>query len=287
MPLLINIIGAGQLGKTLGHLLAKQSSAQIGAICNTSAQSTANAIQFIGQGSYCPEISQLPEADLTFIITPDRMIEPTCVELCQNKSLKPGHIVLHCSGLLTSEILSSATTRGCYVASVHPMGSFANPELSVKQFPGTYCAIEGDDEAVLIVQALFSAIGSKIYTIDKEKKALYHAAGVFASNYLTIIAEQARLCLEAAGFDDPFAMELITQIMRSTVANLENTCSPQLALTGPLQRGDIATLAQHLQSLPSEDLKRLYSQLGKGAITLTTHSAEKKEKILETLCLDY
>ena len=101
MTLLVNIIGAGNLGKTIGSLLVKHQQVTIGAICNSSKISSINAINFIGQGSYCPEIDELPPADLTFITTPDDLIQATCEALSKNKFMKHGSIVLHCSGLLT------------------------------------------------------------------------------------------------------------------------------------------------------------------------------------------
>ena len=56
------------------------------------------------------------------------------------------------------------------------MRSFAKPELSVEQYKGTYCAIEGDSKALAVINSIFNAIGSITYEIDKTKKDSYHAA---------------------------------------------------------------------------------------------------------------
>lgn len=283
MDLWINIIGAGQLGKTIGHLLFKHQVVKIGAICNRSEASAISAIKFIGQGNYCPTIGELLPADITFITTPDDLIAVTCEELSKNQFIKKGSIVLHCSGSLTSDALISIKEKGCFVASVHPMRSFAKPELSVEQYSGTYCAVEGDTEALSTIRGLFNSIGSITYEIDKGKKSSYHAAGVFASNYLVTLAQQALLCMKEAGVGNEMAMHVITNIMQGTVSNLEKTLSPEQSLTGPIKRGDILTITKHIECLTDMEQKHLYSALGKATLHVTDHNLVKKDKITKAL----
>lgn len=278
----INIIGAGHLGMTIGYLLAKNELVQIGAICNTSEKSSLAAMQFIGQGKYYA-LNELPAADITLITTPDDKINLVCEELCLGKSLKNENIIFHCSGSLTSDALALAKEKGCYVASIHPMRSFAKPEFAIEHFEGTYAAMEGDSEAIAVVKPLFDAIGSITYEISCEKKSLYHAAGVFASNYLVGLAHEAQNCLTGAGVEDNMAMKIITNIMQGTVSNLEKTLSPNKSLTGPIQRGDISTIKQHLETLGNKEQKELYASLGRSILSLTSHSETIKVAITEIL----
>ncbi|MFA5959453.1 MAG: DUF2520 domain-containing protein [Tatlockia sp.] len=283
MTLSVNIIGAGNLGKSIGRLLVTKGLISPGAICNTSLNSTVSAIAFIGGGNVCASISELPPAQLTFITTPDDYIEASANLLSNNASILEGSLIVHCGGSLTSDVLLAMKQRGCYVASIHPMKSFANPSVSVETYAGTYCAMEGDEEALRIIGPLFDAIGSITYKVNKAKKGVYHAAGVFASNYLVTLAEQARICLMEAGVQDDLAMPLITQIMQGTVANLKHSLSPQQSLTGPLQRGDITTIKHHLQAFNDPDQKALYASLGKATLSLTCHTDNKKETIQNAL----
>lgn len=284
MTLSINIIGAGHLGKTIGYLLARQHPLiTIGGICNRSKTSTMTAIEFIGSGAYYSDMSKLPHANITLIATPDDLITETCIELSQNPFLKEGDIVMHCSGSLASDVLSAASDKKCFVASVHPMRSFAKPELSVAQYQGTYCAMEGDEMAIAILKPLFEKIGSIIYEIDKRKKSAYHAAGVFASNYLITLSHQALVCMKEAGVEHEIAMHVITNLMTSSVSNLETTLSPEHSLTGPIQRGDIATIKKHMEALHNVEQKILYASLGKATLTLTQHEPQTKERIEEAL----
>ena len=283
MAFLINIIGAGNVGKTIGYLLFNHRLVTIGAVCNTSEESSECAIQFIGSGASCLSIAELPPADITLITTPDDLIIKTCEALSYNKFIKTGSIVLHCSGSLTSDALLSIKKNGCYVASAHSMKSFTRPEQSIEQYSGTYCAIEGDDEAVSTVHFLFNSIGAITYAIDKRNKSFYHAGGVFASNYLITLSQQALSCMKEAGVENEMAMHIITSLMRGTLSNLERTLSPEQALTGPIQRGDVLTIQSHVASLTNSDQKHLYSVLGKATIPLTSHNEEKKELIKKTL----
>jgi predicted short-subunit dehydrogenase-like oxidoreductase (DUF2520 family) len=283
MTFLVNIIGAGHLGKTLGHLFVTHQLVTIGAVCNRSETSSIKAIKFIGQGRYCPTIAELPPADITVITTPDDLIAVTCEELSKNPFIKKGSIVLHCSGSLTSDALISVKEQGCYVASVHPMRSFAKPELSIQHYGGTYCALEGDKEALPPIRSLFHSIGSITYELDKTKKSSYHAAGVFASNYLVTLAQQALSCMKEAGVEHKLAMKVITHIMRDTVSNLEKTDLPEQSLTGPIKRGDVSTIRNHIESLSDREQKQLYSILGKATLHLTEHNTLKKDEIRSAL----
>lgn len=284
MPLLINIIGAGNLGATIGHLLAKQSTlVSIGGILNRSDTNTLRAIKFIGSGVGYTRIEDLPSADITLITTPDDAIINTAIELAKNSRLKTGSIVIHCSGSLSSDALKEVSKKGCFVASVHPMRSFAHPALSIEQFSGTYCALEGDQKALPTLKQLFEQIGSITFEINKEQKPLYHAAGVFCSNYLITLAHLACDCFIEAGLQKDTAIKIITNLMKGSLTNLIKTSSLEQALTGPIQRGDISTIKNHMNAFAFIEQKELYALLGKATLSLTHHNSDLKERIIKAL----
>ena len=279
MTITINIIGAGKVGKTLGKLCVQHRLANILGVYNKKQGHAENAIAFMGQGTAVPSLTALPIADITFITTPDDVIQEQSDTLARIEDIFLGRVFVHCSGVQTSDIFSAVKAKGAWVASVHPMRSFANPSLSVENYPGTYCAIEGDPEAINVIEPLFQAMGAITYTIEKEKKSLYHAAGVFASNYLVTLSEQAALCLKEAGVEQSMARNIIISLMKSSLTNLEASASPSLALTGPIQRGDITTLQSHLSSLFMKEQRALYASLGKATVALTSHNAEMKAEL--------
>lgn len=283
MTLTINIIGAGKLGKTIGRLLVCSHLAKIAGVCNRSIESAQEAIAFIGQGKCFSSIQQLPSADITLITTPDNEIREASVALSHCEHIHPGHICLHMSGVLTSDILSAIKEKQGLVASCHPMRSFAEPSLAAALYAGTFCAIEGDMEALNVVKPLFESFGSKTFPIQKEKKSLYHAAGVFASNYLVTLSQQAFNCFIEAGLEKELALKMTMQLMKGTLSNIENCTSPSEALTGPIQRGDTSSITAHLNALTDKEQKNLYAVLGKATLDLTSHENRTKAELMHCL----
>ncbi len=256
--MLINIIGLGNVGKTLARMFVDNKLANIAGIYNRTVENALTGIRFIGQGTFYKNIALLPKAQITFITTADNFIEGASREYALNPQLDAGSIVVHCSGVLPANCMEALRKKGCYICSIHPMHSFIDPYVSLQTFHGTYCAIEGDKDAIDAVSSLFMAIGAQVISVASDKKALYHAAGVFASNYLLTLAEQSLNCLSAAQVNEDDALGLLISLMQSTINNLSVKKSPAAALTGPLKRGDFATINAHLNAFTNEKVKDFY-----------------------------
>lgn len=284
--MIVNIIGAGNLGKTLGFLMTKLTNIRIVGVCNTSQKSADLAIQLIGQGKGYSHISDLPPADLTFITTPDDSISHVCLELAASPLLQPQSVIVHCSGCLSTEALTAVAKKGCFTASIHPMRSFTHPIQDINCLDKIYCAMEGDPKALIILERLFTTLGAIPYPVQPDKKPLYHAAGVFAANYLVTLAETALRCLYDAGVETELAMGIIIDLMKSSLTNLEKSHCSTKALSGPIQRGDVKTIEQQMKSLVDKDKQRLYALLGKATLQLTNHDTAKKEQLLRALNTD-
>lgn len=274
----INVIGAGKLGQTLGYLIVKNQLGKIGGIYNRRQVNSSEAIQFIGQGECFSSLAQLPPADISFITTPDEAIAETAKALCRSP-IKAGSLFVHCSGVLTSDVLSALKAHQAFIASIHPMRSFAKPSLAVEEYPGTFCAVEGDKEGLAILTPFFQSMGSVVHLINKEKKALYHASGVFASNYLITLAEQGSRCLQAVGIEKKQALSVIIDLMKGTLSNLQNLLSTEESLTGPIKRGDCETIKHHMSAFSNRDTALLYSTLGQATLPLSTHDKNTLEKL--------
>jgi predicted short-subunit dehydrogenase-like oxidoreductase (DUF2520 family) len=248
----VNIIGAGRVGQTLGRLLVKAQFARIQAVVTRSALSARAAIEWIGQGDYYAMDALLPPADLTVLTTPDDTLVSVSVALARNGYLRQGDGVIHCSGRYDSSCLQAVRESGCWVASLHPLCSIAQPALSLSSLAGTLCALEGDEAGMAVLQALCAAIGGVPFLLGTQQKALYHAASVFAANYTVTLAELARTCFQQAGIEHVVIKPMVQQLMHSSLTNLAQVDLPAEALTGPLQRGDVATIHAHLNALPPD-----------------------------------
>lgn len=282
----INIIGCGKLGKTIGKLIKVNQVATIQGVLTASKISAQLAVDFIGEGVAYESLHDLPAADITFVTTRDDIIKHTADQLHAASVLKKGSIVLHCSGSLTSDALLSTRLSGCNIASIHPIKSFANPEQAVNTFAGTYCAMEGDVEAIHLLSSLFEKIGAKPLSIEKRQKKIYHSAGVIANNYLVTLHHHATQCYVNTGIEESTAKNIASMLMNDALNNLKNL-SHEKSLTGPIQRGDVNTIRNHRTALENnaalKQTKDIYVSLGLGTIPLTNHSAETKSQIEDAL----
>ncbi|WP_264435665.1 Rossmann-like and DUF2520 domain-containing protein [Coxiella endosymbiont of Dermacentor marginatus] len=284
ISIIINFIGAGRVGKTIAKQIVDSKVATIQGVCNRSLESGKKAIAFIGQGKAFAEIQELPPADVTFITTYDDVITNCCQNLTKSCNLKTGSIILHCSGSFSSDLLISLKEKDCYIASVHPMRSFSIP-FDINRDYNNYCTFEGDAEALNLLSYLFKTMNYSIHPIDKENKSIYHAAGVFASNYLVTLFESALSCLKNAGITKENGFKVILNLMKNTIDNLEFTQSTETALTGPISRGDLEVIRSHLQALSKTNLIELYKVLGLSTLTLTNLTDSKKEAFAQMFSL--
>lgn len=187
----LTIIGCGKLGQTLGFLWATQNVFAVHQILNRSLASAERAVKFIGSGVAVSSLSQLQASDVYLLAAPDDQISAVATELAASACIKPGILVFHCSGALPSTILQVLKSKGALIASVHPIKSFASPEQAIVSFAGTWCGMEGDPAALGILTAAFEAIDGRTVVIHTEDKLIYHAAAVFASNYLVTLLDAA------------------------------------------------------------------------------------------------
>ena len=254
--LTLSCIGAGRLGKTLCHLFAQH--LHIGHIINCSEDSARLAVKFIGAG----QARRVPvdSADIWLIATPDNEIKAASAVLRTASVLRESDTVFHCSGALNAAELDISD---CHTASVHPIHSFADPQQSISQFAGTPCGMEGNRSALDRLQLLFERVAAKPFVIDSQQKALYHAATVMTCNYLVGLLELGQKMLTAAGVSPQQGVNPLEPLIRQTLDNYFNTDAIS-ALTGPISRGDTATVASHIQALQQQpnNWQQVYRALG-------------------------
>ena len=273
-PLTLSIIGCGKVGQALGRLWHDRQTFVLLDILNRSTASAQQACAFIGAGSVAADHAALRNADIYLIATSDDQIAACCNALAAAGKLQPGSIVFHCSGALSSLELAAATAQGAAVASVHPIRSFADPQQVAGHFDGTWCGSEGDAAALAVLGSAFSAIGAQSVEIRREQKTLYHAAAVFASNYQVTLIDVAQQAYVAAGIPPELALKLIEPLLSESAANAFRL-GPVTALTGPIARGDLATVSRQYQAVRQwqPQIAELYQQFA----ALTTDLALRKK----------
>jgi len=266
----INVVGCGNVGKTLSRLWTRHRVFRVQSILNRSLGSGLRAVDFVGSGCAVESYSQLERADLVMISTSDEAIEGCCEQLCRAGILEKGVLVFHVSGSLPSTLLEPARVQGALIASVHPVKSFADPARAVETFAGTLCALEGDPEALGVIRDCLDACGATTFPVDPRFKTIYHAATVVVSNYLVALMEVGLRCLEKAAIPRETALEILQPIVTGTVENLFEL-GPVAALTGPIARGERSVVEGQHQALGEWDeaIRAVYRSLGQIAVDLS------------------
>jgi predicted short-subunit dehydrogenase-like oxidoreductase (DUF2520 family) len=247
----LNIVGAGHVGRALGRLFFTHGVFSIQDVLTRSAGSAQAAVAFIGAGRAAGAIDALRPADVWMLAVSDDRIGAVAQGLAAGCDLK-GAVVFHCSGAKASSELDALRAAGAFVASVHPVRSFADPEQVAAAFDGTFCGVEGDAQALALLVPAFEAIGARVVSIDASAKTVYHAASVFASNYLTTVLDAALRAYQAAGIPAEVARELARPLATETLANVFRL-GPETALSGPIARGDTATVARQQAAVSAWD----------------------------------
>ncbi|TXH88734.1 MAG: DUF2520 domain-containing protein [Rhodoferax sp.] len=246
LPPTLNLIGAGRVGQTLARLWKQQHSFTLqGVACRTLTSAQA-ACGFIGAGTPMA-LADMPPAQVWMLAVPDSAIATVAQQLAQQVQSGPASapppVVFHCAGATGSELLQPLADLGWRTASAHCILSFANVELALAQFSGTVCALEGEASARALLQAAFTAIGAQCFTLQREDKLLYHAAAVFATNFLPVLQHVAESAWAASGVPAELLPSLRERLLTNAVHNLL-TLGPADALTGPAARGDTAHIAR-------------------------------------------
>ena len=182
--------------------------------------------------------------ELILLCVPDAVIGTVA------SGLPVGPWVAHVSGATPLAKLSPHVRR----LSLHPLQTFTHAR-GPEQLDGAWAAVTGETgEALEIGDWLARTLGLEPFVLADDRRAIYHAGAVFASNYLVTLYRAASRALEAAGAPSAALLPL----MRRTIDN-------DFALTGPIARGDWATVDAHLAVLESvlPDLEPLYRSLAK------------------------
>jgi predicted short-subunit dehydrogenase-like oxidoreductase (DUF2520 family) len=238
----LNIVGAGHVGRALGRLFSARGVFAVQDVLTRARASAQAAVEFIGAGRAADDIAALRPARVWMLAVQDDRIADVARQLAASCDVQ-GAVVFHCSGAKASAELAALRAAGAFVASVHPVRSFADPRQVAEAFDGTFCGVEGDTEALALLNPAFAAIGARTVAIDAAAKTVYHAASVFASNYLVTVLDAALRAYQAAGIPEDVARALARPLAAETLANVFRI-GPETALSGPIARGDAATVAR-------------------------------------------
>lgn len=239
------VVGAGRVGTSLA-VLWRRGGHRIVAVAGGAA-TPERAARFLPDVPVLDAVGAAKAAEIVVIATPDAAIGSVCEEMATAGALEAANAVVHASGATGLGALASAASTGASTLSVHPLQTCPTVEAGVERIPGsTFAVTAQDEEGYALGEALARDAGGHPVRIDDERKPLYHAAAVFASNYLVTVTALAEELGLAAGIEDPIAA--FAPLQEATLANIARV-GPAEALTGPAVRGDAITLQRNLEAL--------------------------------------
>ena len=278
------IVGCGRVGTALAKYLAEAGYITAG-LASKSLSSAKRVADLTGSVIYTDTAWEVTrKADIVFITTPDGTIKEACACIAVKNGFNSGSVILHCSGALTSTVLIAAKNCGASIGSMHPLQSFASTEYSHNPFSGIVTSVEGDKKATDAASLVASDLGSGCVTIQTEAKILYHASAVVASNYLATLIDLSLSLIRKAGVPDNDAFRGLKPLIEGTLSNIEKM-GVRDALTGPIARGDIQTIENHLLEIGSKTphLLHLYKILGLYTVEVARGKGSISEVVLKRL----
>jgi predicted short-subunit dehydrogenase-like oxidoreductase (DUF2520 family) len=210
--------------------------------------------------------SVVKDADAALLCVPDDEIATACDALVEHGV--PAYVG-HVSGATSLAALGSASDVGAEVFSLHPLQTIPHGDTDLTGAPSAVAGFSPG--AVAFATALAERIGMRPFAVDEADRTAYHAAASIASNFLVALEESATELLAEAGVGVEDARELLRPLVLRTAANWAEHGAA--ALTGPIARGDAATVERHLAELRerSPELVPLYEALAERTRAIAAH----------------
>lgn len=266
----VSVIGAGKLGAALAFELNRKN--MLNCVLARSQSKKIALSRAIEESKIISSISELQvkESDAIILAVQDSAIKELAMELANSfKSDLKGKQIIHCSGKERLSILEVCKEMGASIAAAHPYQTFFKYDNEVFQQVPWLIAAEQYEE---IAQFIISLNGKPFQLTDSEleRKALYHSSAVVASNMLSSTIALSKLILKEF---ESIAPSIIDKIVHTTVKNcLSQSNDKDFPITGPLVRGDLSTVAGHIEQLSfAPNLMKSYKAFSLATLEMLLH----------------
>ncbi len=282
------VIGVGRLGSALARAL-RAAGYNLSLVMGSSPDSaTARTLASEIGCSPARSIDEILErAGVVFLCVPDaRLTEVVDKLAAETQSViykgEVTRLIGHTAGSVGVSVLEPLASAGWEVFALHPAVSIADRNTLPEVLRNRYAALTASEGAKQTALEIARSIGLIPFELPEEARAAYHLSCAVASNFLVTLAALAGRIAADAGVGDPSALHL--SLMQSTIDNLSKL-RPDEALTGPIARGDVSTVAAHLEVLADSNPAMLdpYIALARATLELADISEEARREMLSLL----
>lgn len=269
----IGIISAGKVGSVMGAALRAAGHTIVGAHARSDA--SLERLEMLLPGVAALEIEDIvTAADLVLLAVPDDELGPLVSGMAKRGLWRRGHLVVHVSGRHGVGVLEPAAQSGAITLALHPAMTFTGTSLDLKRLLDCPIAVTGPAMFLPIGEALAAEMEGRAVVVAEEDRGLYHAALCHGANHAVTLVTQAMRMLEAAGIEDPGAY-----LAPLVEASLDGALrSGESLLTGPVVRGDIGTVRDHLQAVDALALTGDHSDISVTYRALARATAIRAER---------
>ena len=271
----VSIVGCGRVGGAIG-LALQRAGYTITAAWSRSRTGRQRAHRILDVPVLADPAEVAGAGDVVFVAVPDDAIGEVTGRLAPG--IRTRAFVVHTSGGTSTSVLAPARDAGARTASMHPLQTVPDAARGADAIRGSAVAVTCAPEDRLDLFRIARAWGGRPFLLPDDAKPKYHAAAVFASNFIVSSVWAATALLREVGLRD--TTTVLTPLLRGTVENIVAR-GPQKALTGPVLRGDAATIRRHIKELAAAEPEVLeaYRTLTK----LTGHLAGADDVVEDAL----
>jgi predicted short-subunit dehydrogenase-like oxidoreductase (DUF2520 family) len=248
----IAIVGAGKVGSVLGKVFVQRGHT-VTAVISRSVGSARAAGRFLHSPIASTDLRDIPpRTGVVFIATPHDAIRNVAHGISRLDHLDFRHLAAcHSSGIHPAAVLDPLRERGATVFSFHPLQTFPrsfSPARIVPYARGIFYGVDGPPSGIRMARVLARELGGSVIIIPPEMRVLYHAACVVASNHLTTVLWIVEQIYAKVRGDRTKVYQVFKPIVEATLSNIARSSAGE-ALSGPIARGGVETVACHLESL--------------------------------------
>lgn len=248
------VVGAGRAGAALA-IASVRAGYRVAAVASRDPSDATVLATALGAQTVSTPLAAVRSADLTVLTVPDRTIRDVAATVAASGAALRGRGVVHCAASLGPGSLAALRIAGASVGVLHPLQALAGPQ-SALLLRGSYFRVEATGSLEGELLDLVAALGGHRLVVPAHGRALYHAAAVLAAGAPYAVLDRAVSLLEDGGVDPVRARPALAALISGAAAN---AAAGPSSLTGPVVRGDAATIAAHLEVLaPYPEVRDLY-----------------------------
>jgi predicted short-subunit dehydrogenase-like oxidoreductase (DUF2520 family) len=262
----IGFIGTGKAAYSLGRHIVSLGGLDytVSGYLGKSAAASDEAADFVGAEAFPDAGALFAASDLIVFAVPDGSIASVWKSV-RDTAIASGKTVAHLSGLHSSGIFEGADSARA--GSIHPIAALFDKKSAYTKLKDAYFTIEGGEIFRGFAAGLLTKLGNPFAPIAADKKALYHAASSTVSNLVCAITYAGASLYKDCRLPKDFAENAWRSLFLENAKTVAEF-GPVEALTGPLERGDADTLAQHIRAIAAYDPRYANAYLALSTILL-------------------